>query len=204
MRIQSRALGGVILATALAIAVTGCTKKAPDTTAASPSPSPTPTESAGPTETPPTPPEPTEEPTTTPAPSPVISDGKHFVYLRKIAIDGAAGAVTFDLAYFLTGQEAIDAADADGNLPPDGVLPNDYYIQNDNPKLRTMMLAPNGVKVRVLDWTNCCQLKNGNLIALADAIAKKDPTGEYAGKRSPYWITVAGGKIVKIEEQFLP
>ncbi|MEP6477643.1 MAG: hypothetical protein ABJC60_10255, partial [Actinomycetota bacterium] len=69
-----------------------------------------------------------------PSPSPEIEDGKHFVFV-KTATTGTPGTLRFDLAYLLTGEEANQAAQENGDEVP---VPNDYYIVNDNPKLRTV------------------------------------------------------------------
>ena len=47
--------------------------------------------------------------------------------------------MTFDLAYFLTGDAANQAAAEHGDETP---VPNDYYIVNDNPSLRTHARLP--------------------------------------------------------------
>jgi hypothetical protein len=62
--------------------------------------------------------------------------------------------LTFDLAEFLTGEAAAQAAAEHGDESPP---PNDYYIVNDNPKLRTMPIAPDAT-IQAIDWTNCCEL----------------------------------------------
>ena len=108
----------------------------------------------------------------------------------------------FDLAYFLTGDEANQAAAEHGDEVP---VPNDYYIVNDNPRLRTLDVAPN-VEVRVIDWTNCCELVQGEVQPFMDAFATNHHAWDalYKGSEAPYWLTVEGGVVVKIEVQYLP
>ncbi len=145
-------------------------------------------------------PKPSKSPST--SPSPVIAEGRSFVFVRKVKVSGSGSALTFDLAYFLTGDDAVKAAIKDGVIEPGETLPNDYYIVNHNPLLRTMPIAAN-VDVRVIDWTNCCDLTKGDFDAWVAAI-KSGPGDVYHGTASPYWITVSGGEVVKIEEQYLP
>jgi hypothetical protein len=57
--------------------------------------------------------------------------------------------MTFDLAYFLTGDAANQAAAEHGDETP---VPNDYYIVNDNPLLRTTPISPS-VEIDAIDWS---------------------------------------------------
>jgi hypothetical protein len=144
-------------------------------------------------------PSPTPEPTTGPTGSPVLDDGRHFVFVKELPGD-PPNRMTFDLAEFLTGDAAAEAAAEHGDESPP---PNDYYIVNDNPRLRTLPVAPDA-ELRILDLADCCSsFVIGDLGLLADALVHSDPTGTYRPS-SPFWITVEGGAIVTIEEQYLP
>jgi hypothetical protein len=155
-----------------------------DTDAAVPAPSPTPTVA----------------PTTSPPAEPVLEDGRHPVYLT--AIDVAGGRVEFDLIQFLTGDEAIAAYGEDYPDDPGGP-PNDYYIINDNPRLRRLPVTGD-VKVTVLDWNGGFQPM---VIAFADL-----PTELAAGPipyddrlaAMPVWLTVHDDTITAIQEQYIP
>jgi hypothetical protein len=110
-----------------------------------------------------------------------------------------------DLAYFLTGDEATAAAEAHGDEAPP---PNDYYIVNDNPKLRHLELSSK-LELVLLDWNQCCdQTFRGDLDDYAAAINGGAPVtvGDrvYQGTLSPHWLTVEDGTVTRIEEQFLP
>ena len=142
---------------------------------------------------------------TSPEPSlpPELEDGEHFGFIESVDVAGETSV--FDLAYFLTGEEANQAAAEHGSETP---VPNDYFIVNDNPKLRTLVLAP-GVELAMLDWNNCCdEFIDGDLAAFAEAIEAGEPVtvdGQlYYGSLSPYWLTVEGGLVTRIEEQYLP
>jgi hypothetical protein len=144
---------------------------------------------------------PTPSPSAGPTPSPAIEDGRHFTFLSAIAI-GDPTTITFDLAYFLTGDEAAEAAAERGDESPP---PNDYYIINDNPKLRTVPVAEDA-ELRILDWADCCDgFITGSIDELAAAMASgEDPYGGVYRYTSPFWLTVEDGQIVLIEEQYLP
>jgi hypothetical protein len=108
----------------------------------------------------------------------------------------------FDLAYLLSGDAANKAAAQRGYETP---VPNDYFIINDNPKLRTLELSPT-VSILLLDWANCCQTRfQADRQKFQHAFTLKSyPNGNYKGEFSGYWLTVKGGFVVKIWEQFFP
>jgi hypothetical protein len=143
-------------------------------------------------------PEPSE--TESPTPEAALEDGRHFGSIRSIDVE--AQTMRFDLAYFLTGEEANDAAAEHGDEVP---VPNDYYIVNDNPRLRTLDVDP-GVEVRVIDWANCCDLVPGEVQPFVDAFETRHHTWDamYQGRQAPYWITLEDGLVVEIEVQYLP
>lgn len=132
-----------------------------------------------------------------------LEDGRHFGFIQTL---DEAGLMAFDLAYFLTGDEATQAAIEHGDEAPP---PNDYYIVNDNPRLRTLTIAPD-VAIVLLDWNRCCDHTiSPDLATFAQVISAGDDLVEidgqtYYGRLSPYWITVQGGEVTMIEEQYLP
>jgi hypothetical protein len=142
-----------------------------------------------------------EEPA--PFPGASLQDGRHFGYVRAVDVD--AGTIEFDLAYWLSGKEADRAyQEATGNT---GHVPNDYFIVNDNPKLRTLALAPD-VRLRLLDWNRCCEtFFEGDLGLFAEAIGEQTDVTDgdliYRGQ-SQWWITVENGVVTEIEEQYSP
>ena len=69
-------------------------------------------------------------PTSGPSPSPIadsLADGRHFVFVESAT--ASPGSLRFDLAEFLTGAEAEQAAQDRGDEVVSG-----YYIVNDNPR----------------------------------------------------------------------
>lgn len=111
--------------------------------------------------------------------------------------------VTVDAIQFLTGEEPSQAYAADHPDDPDGP-PNDYYIRNENPRLRTVAVAPDVVVTVV--W-----LGSGG--ADSEDIAFKELPEYFAGDAdpddtflwwAPFWFTVTDGLVTAIEEQYLP
>jgi hypothetical protein len=148
----------------------------------------------------PLPPAPSASPTSTEV---GLEDGRHFGYVKSVDLVGSPETLVFDLAEFLQGEAANEAAREDGVIGDGESVPNDYYIRNRNPLLRTLVLDED-LELTVVDWDHCCVEIEGDLVLFAAAFEEEDPSGTYRGSRSPYWLTVAGGRVVGIEEQYLP
>ena len=139
----------------------------------------------------------------TPFPGAALGDGRHFGYVRSV--DTEARTIEFDLAYFLSGEEANQAyQEATGESGP---VPNDHFVVNDNPMLRTLSLAPD-MRLRLLDWNHCCDtFFDGDLALFAEAIGEQADVTDgdliYRGQ-SQWWITVENGVVTEIEEQYSP
>ena len=131
---------------------------------------------AAPTPTPATP------ATTEPA---VLADGRHPVYLKTV--DASGRTITFDLIQFFMGDAATKAAAEDGEESPP---PNDYYIRNVNPRLRTLPVeagAPITVNVLASQETGSA---TKNVSVDLDKLASYFPNSG----TPPFWITVAGAR----------
>lgn len=165
----------------------------PSATPSSTTPSPTDTRSssAEPSET--------ETPEPSESESPILEDGHHFVFVKR-ALNPPDGSprVRFDLAYFLTGTEGEQAAADHGDE-----FVNGYYIVNDNPRLRTLPLAED-VEVQYVPATECCELQPWDIDSWVEAIGLSTNPGDYPGTNVPWWLTVEGGEITRIEQQYLP
>jgi hypothetical protein len=130
--------------------------------------------------------------------SPSLEDGRHFVFVTGAAhLPDGSTRVRFDLAYFLTGDEGQEAAAAH-----DDEFVNGYYIVNDNDRLRRLPLADD-VEVEYIPVGACCDLQPGDVDAWLDAVLQTNQT-DYDGKNAPWWFTVEGGEITRIEQQYLP
>ena len=132
-----------------------------------------------------------------------LADGTYFGFFESIDVD--TGVTKFDLACFYTGEEANQQAAARGDEVP---VPNDVYIVNDNPATRAVPVDPSA-ELLLIDWNACCETGPGaTLDGLASALGHRNfveiDGWRYAGSLSPYWVTIADGQIVGIEEQFLP
>lgn len=164
-----------------------------------------------PSSTPSVTPTPTDEPSESPSPtasqspeppgsaSPVLEDGKHFVFVTRASTpENGPTTVRFDLAYFYRGERAAQEAAERGEE-----LVNDYYIVNDNPRLRTLPLADD-VTVAYIPGSRCCELQPWDIDPWLEAIGLSTNPADHPGKDVPWWFTVEGGEITQIDQQFLP
>jgi hypothetical protein len=145
-------------------------------------------------------------PATTAAPAPsapsattaepaVLADGRHPVYIKTV--DPVGRKITFDLIQFFTGEAAAKAATEDHQESPP---PNDYYIRNVNPRLRTLPVRPDApITVNVL----AAQSTGSSTKDVTVTLAKLASWFPNAGT-PPFWITVEQGQVAKIAQQYLP
>jgi hypothetical protein len=139
-------------------------------------------------------PAPTAATTTTSEPV-VLADGRHPVYLKTV--DPGQQTITFDLIQFFTGEAATKAAAEDGEESPP---PNDYYIRNVNPRLRTLPVAADApITVNVLAAGSTGSSTKDVPVTLAKLATYFPNSGT-----PPFWITVEQGQVTKIAQQYLP
>lgn len=146
-------------------------------------------------------PKPTNSPTASPTSKPAgdLKDGRYFVYVKSVE-GGEEGPLllTFDLAYFYSGDEANQIAASRGDEVP---VPNDVYIVNDNPKTRQYPIA-DSVLVRYIP--DGVKLKTGNIGAFEHAANGTAPTDYPDMSYTGWWIVITNGEIQSIKQQYLP
>lgn len=121
-------------------------------------------------------------------------------YVKSIVTADGVTTLTIDYIQFLTGTAAAEAATAHGDESPP---PNDYYIVNDNPKLREFPVRP-GITVTVVTFDDGTSDPDGHPMTLAAwAGALAGPQGP-AFKAGPYWVTITDGTVTAIEAQYIP
>ena len=124
----------------------------------------------------------------------VLEDGRHPVYLKTV--DPGRRTVTFDLVQFFTGDAATRAAAEDGKeSPPD----NDYYIRNVNPRLRTLPVAADAPITANTLTAQSSGSATKNVPLTLDQLA-----GYFPADADPFWITVEGGQVTRMAQQYLP
>ena len=191
------------IATALLIAglaVAGCGGNQPDQSSA-PTAKP-PTVSAPPTVT--TPPATNAPPIKAPPATShhstsegvVLTDGRHPVYIRTV--DPDSRKITFDLIQFYFGDDASREAAKDGKESPP---PNDYYIRNVNPALRTLPVRADAtitVNTLAAGYTGSATKNVGVQLYRLEIML------DARGYSPPFWITVRSDQVTGIAEQYLP
>lgn len=139
-----------------------------------------------------------------PEPAPIntsqLGDGDYFGFARSVDVE--AGLLGFDVAEWLTGNAALEAAAERGDE-----VTNDYYIVNDDATPLTLRLSPD-VRLVLLDWNRCCDATfEPDLEAFAAAVNEGATLDAGHGEFTPsesYWVTVRDGVVVRIEEQYRP
>lgn len=142
-----------------------------------------------------------EETTKTTSPAPKTSE-RAFAYIKSIAKTAGGYEITLDYAQYLTGDTAAKAASAHGDESPP---PNDYYIVNDNKRLRTFTLG-NSASIRLTmadgkfsDPGTRRTYTAKKFASMWSASSAEDPI-----RILPYWVTVKNDVVVKVEDQYLP
>lgn len=135
-----------------------------------------------------------------------LTDGDYFGYLT--ALDPAARTVSVDIAQWLSGPAADRAAQEDGLIEPGEHVPNDFYVRNQLKAVRVVPLA-DSVLVTVARCPQVCAQYAGTLAGLAaslDTVTQDDASlaAAYRGRYSQYWLAVRGGRVERIDEQYVP
>ena len=130
---------------------------------------------------------------------------EHFGYIRSVSTAGPTATLAFDEADFLTGKEAQQAAEKDGAVEPGEAVPNDYYIRNPDKATKTYPIA-NDARITAKRCSLCRNGKPGELEPFLAAFMERGQTynDPYRGKDSLYWLTIEDGRVVAIDEQYVP
>ena len=118
-----------------------------------------------------------------------LPDGEWFGYVDSVT----SAHIEFDLACWFSGTPAAEAAAEDGEESPP---PNDYYIRNTSSETRTVAVSA-AVEVSRLVDTGGAELE---AISYDDWASGWDSRNYQPG----VWITIEGGAVVDITEQYVP
>ena len=195
MRRRSHRPALALLAIATAVALSGC-QQGPD---------PASTDSAT-DQRPPA--SPSAAPTSRPAPAQQASGrassataatrGRDFGFIRSWYAKTGTIYLRFDRAVLLTGEAADDASAAHGGESP---VPNDLYIQNDNPRLRDLAIVDQATVVGSQQLTGSPGPNPSSLKALLTFVHKGGPRVA----ATPFHLTYNdNGLVVRVQEQYLP
>ena len=149
--------------------------------------------------------QPATPPTQTQTATATAPTAERFGYIRSVSTAGPTATLAFDEAEFLTGREAQKAAEEDGVVERGEPVPNDYYIRNPDKSTRTIPIATDA-KITAKRCPLCRHGKPGELDPFLASFAKGRQTyaEPYRGKYALYWLTIADGRVVGIDEQYVP
>jgi len=186
-RSRGLAAAAVLIAT-LAVGVAACGSDEPGATEATGGDAAQPTDTGAQ-------PAPTKAPPGGQAAEPTdMANGRHPVILKQVSVSGRTA--TFDLIQWFSGDAATKAAAEDGEESPP---PNDYYIRNVNPRLRTLPVTPDA-RLSLTRQT----LNAGGSGSAAANVEVDLATIQANGRDHLFWATVQSGRIVALEEQYVP
>jgi hypothetical protein len=187
------ALVGLAILTAVTLTACGGSSQTDD-----PQPNPAQPAPAAPSVT--APPKPTTaQPAAPPAAGPATtSSGTDFGFIRSWTAKTGTFYLRFDRAVLLTGKAADDASAAHGGESP---VPNDLYIQNDNPRLREVVIADQATVVGSQQLTGSPGPNPSSLKALLTFVHNGGP--QVAA--TPFHLTYDdNGLVTRVQEQYIP
>jgi hypothetical protein len=129
-----------------------------------------------------------------------LADGRYFGQVVAVGASQAPLRLVIDLEQWLTGDAAQQAEEEYG-VPADARYDN--FIENDSPAWHTIEVA-SSVEVTILGT-------NGHFQQVGTGLVGTQPVslGRFAKMFSlgrvynPFWITVSGGKITQIQEEYM-
>jgi hypothetical protein len=124
--------------------------------------------------------------------------GSDFGFIRSWYAKTGTFYLRFDRAVLLTGKAADAASAAHGGESP---VPNDYYIQNDNPRLRDLAIADQPRVIGSQHLTGSPGPNPSTLKALLTFVHNGGPQVAATPFRLRY---DDNGLVVRIQEQYLP
>jgi hypothetical protein len=124
-----------------------------------------------------------------------LPDGIWFGDLK--AVDVAAGTLSLDLNCFFTGEAANHAATEDGST--DVPVPNDYWIRNKVHKVYVLPMVPNAAVFKLDQGGASTTLVSAGTGPAAASSMLAEFNNAWIG-----WIQVAGGKVIVVQQQFVP
>jgi hypothetical protein len=183
------------IAIVTAIALAGC---GGGSSTADPQPSPAqPTPTSPPVATT-SRPIPAQQPTGRASSPTTATRGSDFGFIRSWTAKTGTIYLRFDRATLLTGKAADAASAAHGGESP---VPNDYYIQNDNPRLRDLAIIDQATVIGSQQLTGTPGPNPSSLKALLTFVHKGGPRVA----ATPFHLTYNdNGLVIRVQEQYLP
>ncbi len=142
----------------------------------------------------------TPTPTLITTPTPVTE--KRIGFVRDAYTHDGIDYIVIDYVSFLTGDDAVEKAKEDGMAEQDmdgtWYVPNDYYIANDNPALRTFPLSGE-CTIGIIDFSGA-----GGGLAMIEITLAELKAYDLADGRMLMHVDVKNGVVENLEEQYRP
>lgn len=122
--------------------------------------------------------------------------GVGLVHGRVTEVDG--DTIVVDTVEFLSGEEAVRAAVADGEIAEGDDLPNDFYVR-DRVADSLVLTVGSSSTLSLVDCTQGCTTVDADLRAWL-----ADQSGAYGGASALYAFNLAQGELAHVAEQYLP
>ena len=152
------------------------------------------------------------------SPPRLAGDGRYFGYVR--AADGKARTVSFDIVQFFFGDDVQKAAEEDGAVAPGEPVSNDHYERNREQEVEPLEVAPDAAVTA--GWPASFLMSYVPREAHEKCAKGASPmpctavplsvdrffvaVGDLPPKLFgiPVWLTINGGQVVRIDEQYFP
>jgi hypothetical protein len=136
-----------------------------------------------------------------------LPDGEWFGLIARVSTN----SLEFDLACWFVGEDTVAAAKAeDGGDVEDP--PIDFYIRNVNPSIRTLDFAAIPVVILGIDeeevgfddWIGF--FDTGRPWQCSDLTGCEGPADYFGAwnEGTPYWLTITGGEVIEVRQQYIP
>ena len=126
---------------------------------------------------------------------PPLDDGRYFGALIALGATQKPPRLVIDVQQWFTDDEAIAAAIEDGVIEPGEIVPNGYYIRNENPRWRTIEIDP-AASVSLTVYPHG-EVDDPEIVSL-------ERFADLSLEWSEYWIVVEDDMIVAVVQQFIP
>jgi hypothetical protein len=124
----------------------------------------------------------------TPGDAVVLPEGEWY----GVVVSATESGIEFDLACWFTGEAAVMAAAEDGGETP----PNDYYVRNENPQVRSLSVS---AETEVI-WYPTGDPASEVTATFADWVEGTNSRGLLYG----VWLEVIDGEVFRLREQWVP
>lgn len=130
--------------------------------------------------------------------------GRYHGFIRQLARDGDEIFLDFEVAELLSGDQALQAAIADGAEPANSEgLPNDFYVRNPGQPVRSVELSANP-SIRLIQCPAECEsvpVSDRELEAFLEGTSTVD---YYGTPDSLFDVTFSAGQAIFVHEEYLP